>query len=80
MRQKNEMKRRMEDELYLAIILKQNGKVIGEIFAHPEGAAPKAETMDTCSLCWMLNQNYTGKDMPAKQPALISIIFSRMMS
>ena len=57
----NEVRNRAEDELYLAIVLKETGKVIGEIFAHPEGMAPEDENMDTYSPCWMLNQNYTGK-------------------
>ena len=58
---KDEMKRRAKDELYLAIALKESGKVIGEIFAHPEGTDPEDEVMDTFSPCWMLNLNYTGK-------------------
>ena len=59
---KEEMKKRAEDDLYLAIVLKESGKVIGEVFAHPEGTDPEGEAMDTFSPCWMLNQNYTGKD------------------
>ena len=58
---KEEMKKRAEDDLYLAIALKESGKVIGEIFAHPEGPDPEGEVMDTFSPCWMLNLNYTGK-------------------
>ena len=58
---KDEMKWRAKDELYLAIVLKESGKVIGEIFAHPEGTDPEDEVMDTFSPCWMLNLNYTGK-------------------
>jgi RimJ/RimL family protein N-acetyltransferase len=58
---KNEVRNRADDELYLAITLKETGKVIGEIFAHPEGMAPEDENMDTFSPCWMLNLNYTGK-------------------
>ena len=57
---KDEMKRRAKDELYLAIALKESGKVIGEIFAHPEGTDPEDEVMDTFSPCWMLNLKYTG--------------------
>ena len=47
-----------------AIVLKDTGKVIGEIEAHPESSQPdKAETfaMDTFSPCWMLNPDYHGK-------------------
>ena len=58
---RNEMKRRAEDELYFAIVLKETGKVIGEIFAHPESESPDDEFMDTFSPCWMLNLNYSGK-------------------
>lgn len=62
---KREMKKRIsQTEYYFAIVLKDCGKVIGEIDAYPEGAdehagddAPK----DTFSPCWMLNLNYTGK-------------------
>lgn len=56
-----EMAKRAGDDLYLAITLKESGKVIGEIFSHPEGTAPEDETMDTFSPCWMLNLNYTGQ-------------------
>lgn len=40
---RKELKQRQGDELYLAITLKGNGKVIGEIFAHPEGNDPEDE-------------------------------------
>lgn len=56
-----EMKKRAADEYYFAIVLKETGKVIGEIFAHPEGTEPEDETLDTFSPCWMLNLSYTGK-------------------
>ena len=56
-----EMKKRANDELYLAITLKETGKVIGEIFSHPEGLDPENKTMDTFSPCWMLNLDYSGK-------------------
>ena len=58
---KAEMKKRAENDLYLAIVLKESGKVIGEIFGHPEEIAPDDETMDTFSPCWMLNLDYSGK-------------------
>ena len=58
---KDEMKKRAEDDLYLAIVLKESDKVIGEIFSHPEGTNPEDEVMDTFSPCWMLNLSYTGK-------------------
>ena len=56
-----EMRKRAEDDLYLAIVLKDSGKVIGEIFGHPEGTAPEDEVMDTFSPCWMLNLKYSCK-------------------
>ena len=50
-------------EYYFAIVLKENGKVIGEIDAMPEATAPdeKNAAHDTFSPCWMLNPNYHGK-------------------
>ena len=58
---KTEVGNRVDDELYLAITLKETGKAIGEIFAHPKGMAPEDENMDTYSPCWMLNLKYGGK-------------------
>lgn len=40
-----EIEKRLDDDLYLAIVLKESGKVIGEIFGHPEGTAPEDETL-----------------------------------
>ena len=51
-------------EYCFAIVLKDTGKVIGEIEAHPESSQPdKAENYieDTFSPCWMLNPTYQGK-------------------
>ena len=58
-----EMKNRAaEGEYYFAIVLKENGKVIGEIFSGPEGDAHDAGGgADTFSPCWMLNKAYQGK-------------------
>ena len=60
-----EMKKRLsETEYYFAIVLKETGKVIGEIDAYPEPDEQYAyeETVkDTFSPCWMLNLKYTGK-------------------
>lgn len=53
-----------ETEYYFAIVLKENGKVIGEIDAYPEADDPHAddcEIQDTFSPCWMLNEKYQGK-------------------
>ena len=62
---KEEMQKRIgETEYYFAIVLKETGKVIGEIDAYPESDDPhegSTAKMDTFSPCWMLNLNYTGK-------------------
>lgn len=61
---KKEMKKRsVETEYYFAIVLKNNGKVIGEIDAYPERGEPHDTTspLDTFSPCWMLNSAYQGK-------------------
>ena len=50
-----------ETDYLFAVVLKENGKVIGEIEAHPESSQPdKAENsaLDTFSPCWMLNKDY----------------------
>lgn len=55
-------KRAAETEYYFAIVLKDCGKVIGEIDGYPE--SPNHEeggAADTFSPCWMLNQAYQGK-------------------
>lgn len=59
-----EMRRRAgETEFYFAIVLKDNGKVIGEIEAYPERDDPHdaASPADTFSPCWMLSSAYQGK-------------------
>ena len=55
--------RARDGEYYFAITLKDSGKVIGEIDAMPESAAPdeKNAVLDTFSPCWMLNPEYHGK-------------------
>ena len=62
---KEEMKKRIsETEYYFAIVLKDSGKVIGEIDAYPETGEPHADensVRDTFSPCWMLNADYQGK-------------------
>ena len=58
------IKKSKDKEFLFAIVLKENGKVIGEIEAHPESSQPdKAENfvLDTYSPCWMLNKEYQGK-------------------
>lgn len=57
-----EVKRRSEDtEYYFAIVLKETGKVIGEIDAYPESTNHDGGEKDTFSPCWMLNLAYSGK-------------------
>ena len=51
-------------EYCFAIVLKDTGKVIGEIEAHLESSQPDAAenfVKDTFSPCWMLNTAYQGK-------------------
>ena len=57
------LERAKDREYYFAITLKDSGKVIGEIDAMPETAAPdeKNAVLDTFSPCWMLNPAYHGK-------------------
>ncbi len=62
--EKKKKKRIGETEYYFAIVLKESGKVIGEIEAYPETGEPHADenaVRDTFSPCWMLNINYQGK-------------------
>lgn len=63
---KEEMKNRVgETEWYFAIVLKDTGKVIGEIDAYPENPEPYgpggSPPPDTFSPCWMLNKAYHGR-------------------
>ncbi|NMA47463.1 MAG: GNAT family N-acetyltransferase [Lentisphaerae bacterium] len=61
---RKEMKRRMgETEYCFAIVLKETGKVIGEIDSTPERNEPEDDgsPFDTFSPCWMLNAAYQGK-------------------
>ena len=57
------LERAKDNEDYFAIVLKENGKVIGEIDAMPETPAPddKNAVLDTFSPCWMLHPDYHGK-------------------
>lgn len=60
---KAEMKKRVsETEYYFAIVLKENGKVIGEIDAYPEHGEhfDTSSPLDTFSPCWMINGAYQG--------------------
>ena len=57
------LERAKDQEYYFAIVLKESGKVIGEINALPETSAPdrKDAAKDTFSPCWMLHPDYHGK-------------------
>ena len=62
--QKAVMERAGDSEYTFAIVLRDGGKVIGEICAHPESSQPDmAENYvkDTFSPCWMLNPAYQGQ-------------------
>ncbi len=55
-------KRSKQQENYFAIVLKDTGKVIGEIEAYPQSPSPEEHSiLDTYSPCWMLNEKYHGK-------------------
>ena len=61
--QREAQKRSSQGEYLFAIVLKENGRVIGEIEAYPESSAPDEDhaICDTFSPCWMLNRDYHGK-------------------
>ena len=52
---------RMAEEFALAIVLKETGKVIGELSGMIESAAPDQKDCDTFSPCWMLHKDHQGK-------------------
>ena len=56
-------KKAQETQYLFAIVLKENGKVIGEIDAYPETHGPEEANAaaDTFSPCWMLHKDYQGK-------------------
>ena len=60
---RSDMENRAEDgEYYLAIERKEDGKVIGEIFAFPESPLPDPDGVKyTYSPCWMLRPDCFGK-------------------
>ncbi len=63
-------KRSVNSELYFAIVLKETGKVIGEIEAFPERNEPDNESspIDTFSPCWMLNPAFHRKGYAFEAP------------
>ena len=70
------LERAKDKEYYFAIVLKENGKVIGEIDAMPETPAPdeKNAVLDTFSPCWMLHPDYHGKGYAFVEPKYTAII------
>ena len=56
---------KMQNRMYcFAIVLKESGKIIGEVEAYPESSQPdrmENYAEDTFSPCWMLNRDYQGK-------------------
>ncbi|MEA4831238.1 MAG: GNAT family N-acetyltransferase [Oscillospiraceae bacterium] len=78
---RNGIAERMNDTtgLYLAIVLKENGKVIGELFAGPESTDPTDSVQDTYSPCWMLNSDYQGKGYAYEAAhAYYDLLFNKM--
>lgn len=72
------LKERLGDNNYFAIELKETGKVIGEVFAHPEGSDPSESVKDTFSPCWMLNERYQNKGyMTEAARAYITYLFEK---
>ena len=53
--------RAADPEYTFAIVEKAEGRVIGEIDAHPEATAPEQAVKDTFSPCWMLHLDFFGK-------------------
>ena len=52
------LKNRISNPLYMAIELKESGKVIGEIFSEAITTNEFGGPEDTYSLCWMLNSKF----------------------
>lgn len=62
--------------LYLAIVLKSENKVIGELFVHPEDNDKESYEEGTLCPCWMLNRFYQRQGyMNEASSAYISHIF-----
>ena len=56
-----EAEKRAKDEYRLAVVLKEPGKVTGELYGHPEGTGPGGETTDTSGPRRMPDLKYGGK-------------------
>ncbi len=48
-------------EYAFTVVLRESGKVIGEIFSEPEAMAHDEEDPGTFSPCWMLHPDYHGR-------------------
>ena len=46
---------------YFAVVLKENNKVIGEVFSHEDTEDAGSEFEHTFSPCWILNEDYQHK-------------------
>lgn len=68
---------RMESSLYLAIQLKETGKVIGEIFSDAICTNEFGGVKDTYSTCWMINEKFQNKGyMTEAAKAYIDFLFN----
>lgn len=70
------LKSRISNPLYMAIELKETGKVIGEIFSEAITTNEFGGPKDTYSLCWMLNERFRKKGyMKEAATAYIDYLF-----
>ena len=74
------VEKRVNNNLHLAIVLKEENKVIGELEAHAESSFPGNDRLlDTFSLCWMLNKDYFNKGYAYEASyAFISYLFNEL--
>ena len=67
---------RIKTPLYFAIVLKESGKVIGEIFSDSICTNEFGGVKDNYSLCWMLSEDYQSKGyMKEAAQAYIDFLF-----
>lgn len=68
-----------ETEYCFAIVLKESGKVIGEIEAYPEGGDEHSNdtSNDTFSPCWMINDVYQKKGYAYEAARAFLITYSK---
>lgn len=72
--------RENNNQYCFAIVLKENGRVIGEVEAYPEAATrEEGAAQDTFSPCWMLNKDYQGKGYAFEAvSAFFDYLFTRL--